>query len=159
MGAVGGGLTFWLVEEFDEVHAFDCSLDGLQFIRLRSEQEGISNVKTAQGNIFSLPYPNDFFDVVVLNGVLEWVGTFSDEHPPEQLQETALREIVRVLRPQGTLLPGYREPIRAAIFLRVQGRAHRAPIHFAIAPVARQRLPPDPTGQGLPDSNSFPSRT
>ena len=102
-GCGWGGLTFWLVEEFDEVHAFDCSLDGLQFIRLRSEQEGISNVKTAQGNILSPPYANDFFDVVVLNGVLEWVGTFSDEHPPEQLQETALREIVRVLRPQGTL--------------------------------------------------------
>ena len=57
----------------------------------------------AQGNVLSLPYPDNFFDVVVLNGVLEWVGTFSNEHPPEHLQETALREIMRVLRPEGTL--------------------------------------------------------
>ena len=102
-GSGWGGLTFWLAEEFDEVHAFDCSLDGLQFIQIRSEQEGISNMNLAQGNVLSLPYPDDFFDVVVLNGVLEWVGTFSDEHPPEHLQETALRQIMRVLRPEGTL--------------------------------------------------------
>ena len=102
-GSGWGGLTFRLAEEFDEVYAFDFSLDGLQFIQIRSEQEGITNVNTTQGSVLSLPYPDDFFDVVVLNGVLEWVGTFSDERPPDQLQEIALREIMRVLRPQGTL--------------------------------------------------------
>jgi ubiquinone/menaquinone biosynthesis C-methylase UbiE len=102
-GSGWGGLAFWLAKEFNEVHAFDCALDGLQFIEIRAEQEGVSNLKTAQGSILSLPYPNDFFDVVVLNGVLEWVGTFWDDHPPEKLQEIALKETLRVLRPQGTL--------------------------------------------------------
>lgn len=102
-GCGWGGLSFWMAKEFGHVYALDVQLDGLQFINIRASQEGINNITTGQGSVFSLPFPNGFFDVVVLNGVLEWVGTFSEEHPPKVLQEMALNEVARVLQPKGTL--------------------------------------------------------
>jgi len=102
-GCGWGGLTFWLAQEFTHVYALDSQLDGLQFINIRASQDKIDNITTAQGSLLSLPFPDGFFDVVVLNGVLEWVGTFSQEQPPLVLQHGALTEIARVLQPNGTL--------------------------------------------------------
>ena len=102
-GCGWGGLTFWLAQEFTHVYALDSQLDGLQFIDIRASQDKIDNITTAQGSLLSLPFPDGFFDVVVLNGVLEWVGTFSKEQPPLVLQYRTLNEIARVLQPEGTL--------------------------------------------------------
>ena len=102
-GSGWGALSFWLAKEFEQVFALDSQLDGLRFTDIRAEQEGIRHLTTVQGSVLSLPFDSDFFDVVVLNGVLEWVGTFSEHKPPQVLQESALREIERVLKPEGTL--------------------------------------------------------
>ena len=102
-GCGWGGLTFTLAREFEQVFALDAELHGLRFIRIRARQDGIRNVIPAQGSVFHLPFPDGYFDVVVLNGVLEWVGTFDDSAGPEELQARALKEIARVLKPEGTL--------------------------------------------------------
>ena len=102
-GCGWGGLTFWLAKEFSHVYALDSQLDGLQFIDIRSAQDRVGNVFTVQGDLLSLPFPDRFFDLVLLNGVLEWVGTFSTKHPATTLQEMALREMARVLHPEGVL--------------------------------------------------------
>jgi ubiquinone/menaquinone biosynthesis C-methylase UbiE len=103
LGCGWGGLSFWLAKEFRHVFALDVKLDGLQFIDVRATQEGFHNIQTVLGSVFSLPFSDDFFDVVVLNGVLEWVGTFSEDEPPLRMQELALHEIARVIQPNGTL--------------------------------------------------------
>lgn len=102
-GCGWGGLSFWLAKEFSYVYALDSQLDGLLFIDIRSAQDGVINISPVQANLLSLPFPGAFFDLVLLNGVLEWVGTFSTEHPATKLQEMALCEIARVLRPNGVL--------------------------------------------------------
>jgi len=102
-GCGWGGLTFQLAMEYDSVFAFDALQDGLEFIRIRASQDGIRNIIPAQGDMTSLPYPDSYFDVVVMNGVLEWVGTCSDCLPPMELQRQALKEAARVLKPAGVL--------------------------------------------------------
>lgn len=102
-GCGWGGLSFWLADEFSEVWALDSRLDGLEFIHIRSGQEGIKNISPVQGDLLNLPFPDSFFDLVLLNGVLEWVGTFSKEGTAKNLQEMALCEMQRVLKPDGTL--------------------------------------------------------
>ena len=116
-GCGWGGLTFWLAQEFTHVYALDSQLDGLQFIDIRASQEEIDNITTAQGSLLSLPFPDGFFDVVVLNGVLEWVGTFSEEQPPLVLQHRALNEIARVLQPDGTLFVAIENRLGLQYFL------------------------------------------
>lgn len=102
-GCGWGGLTFWLSREFHETYALDTKIDGLHFINIRAAQNHIENVHTVQGSILSMPFADNFFDVVVLNGVLEWIGTIAKNEPPETLQKRALLEIKRVLKPEGTL--------------------------------------------------------
>jgi len=102
-GCGWGGLTFWLSREFDVTYALDNQIDGLHFINLRASQDNIKNVKPVQGSILSMPFADHFFDVVVLNGVLEWIGTMAEHEHPEVLQKNAMREIKRVLKPEGTL--------------------------------------------------------
>ena len=53
-----------------------------------------------------LPFCDGSFDLVILNGVLEWVGAYSDSKSPSQCQKDLLREISRVLRPGGSLYIG-----------------------------------------------------
>jgi ubiquinone/menaquinone biosynthesis C-methylase UbiE len=102
-GCGWGALSFWLSKEFAHVCALDSQLDGLQFIDIRSAQDGVANISPVQGDLLSLPFPDRFFDLVLLNGVLEWAGTFSKEHSATTLQKMALREMARVLHPDGVL--------------------------------------------------------
>ena len=116
-GCGWGGLSFTLAREFQQVFAFDAERHGLRFIRLRAVQDGIRNVVPVQGSVFQMPFPDGFFDVVVLNGVLEWVGTFDDSAGPGELQIRALKEIARVLNPAGTLHVAIENRFGAQYFL------------------------------------------
>jgi len=102
-GCGWGGVTFWVAPEFRHVYAIDVEMEGLQFIDIRASQDHHNNIITVMGSVDRLPFPDHFFDVVLLNGVLEWIGTFSEESLPEQLQLDALKEIKRVIQPEGTL--------------------------------------------------------
>ncbi len=117
LGCGWGGLSFWIANEFESVYGLDIELDGLQFIDIRASQEDIQNIDSVQGSVFSLPFPKNFFDVIILNGVLEWIGTFSDDAPPLVMQERALKEISRVLQPQGSLYIGIENRFGIQYFL------------------------------------------
>src|SRR5579884_272666 len=73
------------------------------FIREKLRQENIENATVTTGGAdCQLPYADDSFDLVVLNLVLEWCAAAITE-PHEAAQSRLLREIARVLRPDGQL--------------------------------------------------------
>lgn len=117
LGCGWGGLSFWMAHQFESVYGLDIELDGLHFIDIRASQEGVQNIAPVQGNVFSLPFPDKFFDVILLNGVLEWIGTFSEDDPPLIMQERALKEISRVLEPNGSLYVGIENRFGIQYFL------------------------------------------
>jgi SAM-dependent methyltransferase len=70
---------------------------------------GVRNVTSFQyepNSFLRLPFPDSFLDVVVLNGVLEWMGVAAMKASPARIQIEALKEIWRVLKPGGTLYIG-----------------------------------------------------
>ena len=74
------------------------------FARVRCEQEHASNVAFAcGGDDCRLPFPNEFYDVVLLNLVLEWCAGGNLEAPGHAGQHRLLSEIHRVLKPKGFL--------------------------------------------------------
>ena len=79
----------------------------LLFTRVRCEQQSQLNVNFAcGGHDCTLPYPNDSYDVVILNLVLEWCATATGavlELSAEDGQRLMLSEIRRVLKPGGVL--------------------------------------------------------
>lgn len=74
------------------------------FMRLRYQQDGLSQVEVVQGSaVPRLPFPDGSFDLVAVNGVLEWIPEGSQANSPREAQLTFLREVRRVLRPGGSI--------------------------------------------------------
>jgi ubiquinone/menaquinone biosynthesis C-methylase UbiE len=75
---------------------FDIQQEMLDHTMGRARERGLANVTATQGDARELPHPDASFDAVVLTTVL---GEIPD-------QEAALREIARVLKPNGRLVVG-----------------------------------------------------
>jgi ubiquinone/menaquinone biosynthesis C-methylase UbiE/uncharacterized protein YbaR (Trm112 family) len=109
IGCGWGAVTVGMARCAGEVWAVDSTLETLNFVRLRAEQERLSNIHLLHVDCLDfgqLPLPAGYFDVVLLNGVLEWVGVQRTDISPREVQILALREIHRVLKPDGTLYVG-----------------------------------------------------
>jgi SAM-dependent methyltransferase len=107
---IGCGLgqhTAEIASRVKQLDALDVRLLNLLFTRVRCEQQSQLNVNFAcGGHDCTLPYPNDSYDVVILNLVLEWCATATGavlELSAEDGQRLMLSEIRRVLKPGGVL--------------------------------------------------------
>jgi len=124
------------------IEIFDLQQEFLDHTMGRARERGLENVVPTQGDATALPYDDASIDAVVLTAVL---GEIPD-------QEKAMREISRVLRPEGRLVvgeligdphftgPGALEKRGAAAGLRLVERSGPSFGYFA-------RLEPATTGQ------------
>ena len=78
------------------VEIFDLQQEFLDHTSRRAAERGLANVVPTQGDATALPFDDDSIDAVVLTAVL---GEIPD-------QGAALREIRRVLKPDGRLVVG-----------------------------------------------------
>jgi len=109
LGSGLGSYTFPLSIRSSLVVAADSNLQTLKFIKLRSEQESIKNIIPIHISPIDdsiLPFGSNQFDCVILNGVLEWVGSYKLDKDPKQLQLKCLKEINRILSHNGSLFIG-----------------------------------------------------
>ncbi len=72
-GCMWGALTVPLARRCGYVVGFDQTLDSLKFARKRTTEEGLRNIDFVYGNLKRIQFPTNFFDVAVVNGVLEWI--------------------------------------------------------------------------------------
>ena len=70
-----------------------------------SSQENRNNLKYVIANITEKIFEDNQFNLIILNGVLEWLGSFSNGDPIK-LQQEALKEIYNLLKPGGYLYIG-----------------------------------------------------
>jgi ubiquinone/menaquinone biosynthesis C-methylase UbiE len=106
LGCGIGPLSINFARYFDEVVGVDHGLTQLQLLRLRASEAEIRNLRVVcAGDRQHLPFPAESFDVVLLNGVLEWVANMQTGSPRHR-QRDFLAEIHRVLKPEGEIYIG-----------------------------------------------------
>lgn len=116
----GSGLgvhTMNMASVAKEVHAFDLSSKRLRFLGHRADAEGLQNVFLYHSGFAELPFSENSFDVIIMNGVVEWLGEIHAHENPREDQIAVLRQMYRYLKPGGRLYIGI-ENRWAAAYLR-----------------------------------------
>ena len=126
----------------------DASGSMLAVARANLDRAGLANAQVRLGDIHSLPFPRDSFDVVTVHQVLHYLAD----------PERALAEAARVMRPGGRLLvvdfaPHDLEFLRARHAHRRLGFAHQAMRQWLEAPgLALDGVRDLPPSEGVGDT-------
>jgi ubiquinone/menaquinone biosynthesis C-methylase UbiE len=102
VGAGWGTLAVPLSSRAGAVYCLDDTAERVRFIEKRALQEGRDNIFPVRATVLDLPFDDESFDYIVLNGVIEWVPLARDGRP-EDLQVRALENCRRVLKKDGRL--------------------------------------------------------
>jgi SAM-dependent methyltransferase len=105
VGAGSGTNSHALATHYREVFAAEPVLERVRFMQQRFAQERLDNVNLLRASLWSLPFPPEYFDLVAMNGVLEWVAEGQSGDAGE-LQKSALTNVFRLLKPGGYLYLG-----------------------------------------------------
>jgi ArsR family transcriptional regulator len=94
IGTGTGDMLTLFADKIERGEGIDMSRDMLSVARATIEQEGIAHCRVRQGDLYSLPYDGEEFDVVLIHQVLHYVDDVSG----------AIAEAGRMLAPGGKLL-------------------------------------------------------
>jgi SAM-dependent methyltransferase len=112
VGAGWGTNSFGVAPDVACVVAAEKIGERIEWIAARAREDGVENLVPVRAELQWLPFEPSSFDVVVVNGVLEWAGLADPElrggrsASPQVLQERFLRRLAAVLRPRGWLYVG-----------------------------------------------------
>jgi len=101
-----GANTFNIAPYVKEVYAFDQSLKRVMFCNYRKKFEDIKNVNFCHTDFKNLPFQDNFFNVIIMNGVVEWLGEINEFKNPRDDQLAILRKIYTKLKKGGQIYIG-----------------------------------------------------
>ena len=106
VGAGLGGISQALSRRYAQVYAIERVEERVQFMKLRFEQEQCQNITVVRADADTLPFPERYFDLIVLNGVLEWLPFSRKQDNPRDAQLHYIRRLRNLLKPGGVLAVG-----------------------------------------------------
>lgn len=106
LGAGWGVIATQAAKVFRKIYAVEAVDFRASFLRLRLKQEAIDNVSVVKASIFNLPFPPESFDIIIMNGVLEWLGEWAGSDNPYKIQLQTLKELRSLLKANGQILIG-----------------------------------------------------
>ncbi len=116
-GCGWGALALSLACHFRDVWVSDAVPERVAMVLKRAREIGYNHVQGCCASGWPrLPFPDDCFDLVVLNGVLEWIPASLDGDPCD-IQQAFLREASRVLRPSGQFVVGIENRLGISYFM------------------------------------------
>jgi SAM-dependent methyltransferase len=105
-GAGLGRISIPLARVAEKVVACDASAVRMRFLKKLAEARGLNNIETVSADIFDLPFKEESFDLIVMNGVLEWVGKTDAYDNPREAQIASLKICKKLLKKGGYLYVG-----------------------------------------------------
>ena len=135
VGAGLGRISIPLARTFKHVIACDQSLSRMRFLKQRAAHEGLDNITVFVGDIYDLPLKEHSVDLIVMNGVLEWVGLTDLYKDPRVAQVKSLEICHRLLKKGGYVYVGIENRFAAA-YLRAADHGGLRFTNFMPRPVA-----------------------
>jgi len=105
VGAGLGAIATTLAERHWVV-ALEGVAERARFIALRQQQQGLERLLVVNGDVRRVQFLPAQFDVILLNGVLEWVGVWDRQGSPTDVQRALLRCLRGWLAPGGLIYVG-----------------------------------------------------
>jgi len=105
-GAGMGRISIPLARVAGKVVSVDQSFLRMKFLKKRAELEELGNIETYVGDLLDLPFPKESFDLIVMNGLLEWIGATDRCSDPREAQIASLKICKDLLKPGGYLYIG-----------------------------------------------------
>jgi SAM-dependent methyltransferase len=125
LGAGFGNITIPLAKKMPEakIYAADASLDILQVASKQAKWEKCSNIDFIKTDIVekkNLPFKEKSFDLILMNGVLEWIGAGVNKGDPRKIQVEVLQYIKSLLKENGSLYIGIEGRFFPGYFTKVK---------------------------------------
>jgi len=117
IGSGLGNISEQLSYIYHKVYSLDAVKERIEFQKRRYKNSNRTNIILVRGNALEIPFPDNYFDLVVCNGLLEWVGMMNSNLNPRETQIKFLKEIKRVLSDKGCLYVGIENRIGLQFFL------------------------------------------
>lgn len=117
VGSGYGAITHSISRFVGELYSIEAIPERIEFTQERLRQEGINNVQLIQASAVALPLVEKSFDLVVTNGVLEWVGEWDTQDDARCAQLKFLSTIQRLLKVDGVLVIGIENRFGYPLFL------------------------------------------
>jgi len=105
-----------------EVYGCDQSKKRVEFCEEKRRHQKIENLRFFHSDIESLPFKDNTFDVVFLNGVVEWLGVKNKNKNPRDDQTEDISKLRKLLKPGGTMYIGIENRFSPAYLF--SGRDH-----------------------------------
>ncbi len=105
VGAGMGTIAEELARHYGHVIAVDVVPERLEFCKHRFREENLGNVTLLRADAHNLPFRKNSFDLIVMNGVLEWTAE-GRTGSPRRIQESVLKKMHSLLKPGGILYVG-----------------------------------------------------
>ncbi len=118
LGCGWGTHAFPLAALGAEVYAVDITKERVEFVRQRKDFEKVQNIYPLLANVMDLPFADASFDVIISNGVLEWVGLQEQFGRPQEVQQKFLADMKRLLKDDGVLYVGIENRVALSYFAR-----------------------------------------
>ena len=102
VGAGLGGIATELARKY-RVVAIEGVWERTRFMAQRAAQDGLDRFLAINGDINNIPFAPEQFDVIVVNGVLEWAAMADLRGNPTDVQIRFLERLRRLLKPDGMI--------------------------------------------------------
>lgn len=103
-GCGWGNISKFMSNYVKEVYAMDMTYESLLFCKRTAQKNNITFIHGGDGNF--LPFQENTFDLVFLNGVLEWLPEYNSVGKPQEVQINFLKNVKKILKPGGQLIIG-----------------------------------------------------
>jgi ubiquinone/menaquinone biosynthesis C-methylase UbiE len=91
---------------FKQVYSIEYNEDYIEIQKKRFEDRGCINISISNSNILKLPFQDNFFDLILCNGILDNTKKISNENDQHKIQEQLIKELKRVTNEKGTIIFG-----------------------------------------------------